>query len=657
MKRLFARSHRHGEMDWVSFSGPQPRSLRGGAVLLAVFLAASVALAAETAARRGMVSSVNPLATEAGLNILKSGGNAIDAAVAVGFTLGVVDTPNSGIGGGCFLLIRLANGKVVAIDGRERAPAAATRDLFVRHGRGDTALSQTGALASGVPGEVAAFEYAVKQYGRKPWKELILPAAHLAGKGFPISGGYASRLRSVADALSKFAASRAIFLKDGKPPVAGHVLTQADLAKTYRAIAEQGSDWFYRGPFAEATEKWMRANGGIMTAADFANYHIVLREPVVTTYRGYKVVSFPPPSSGGVHLIQMLNILEKFDLKSLDEVTRLHVIAETMKLAFADRAYWLGDPDFVKVPRGLVSKQYAASLARKIHLEHTTAVPTHGTPPKAKDDFFKQQPALSSPSTAGVFDGRTISVSLSPQQGERSEVRGENPAASDEFSRDPIVAASGRGHDQFGSPPSAGPPSPLPPDAKHTTHWSVADAEGNWVACTATINTTYGSKVVIPGTGVVMNNQMDDFSIQPGVPNAFGLIGAEANAVGPGKRPLSSMTPTIVLKRGKPVIAVGAAGGPKIISAVLQELIALLDLGMSPTEALAAPRIHHQWSPDELMVEKSLPDPVQAALAGRGHKVKELNALSVSQLVTRSPDGKSFLGAADPRAEGVAEGW
>jgi len=607
--------------------------------------------------RRGMVSSASPLATEAGLKVLKSGGNAVDAAVAVGFMLGVVDTHNSGIGGGCFMLIRLANGKFVAIDGRETAPAAATRDMFVRNGRGDTALSQTGALASGVPGEVAAFEYAVKQHGRKPWSELILPAAELAEKGFPISAGYAVRLRSVVDDLSRFEASRAIFLKDGKPPIAGDVLTQSDLAKTYRAIAEQGSDWFYRGPFARATEQWMKANGGIMTAADFARYHIALREPVETTYRGYRVVSFPPPSSGGVHLIQMLNILEKFKLASLDETTRLHVIAETMKLAFADRAYWLGDPDFVKVPRGLVSKQYAASLARKIHLEHTTAVPTHGTPPKAKDDFFKQQPALSSPSTAGVFDGRRISVSLSPQRGEGSRVRGENRAASDEFSRDPIVAASGRGHDQFGSPPSAGPPSPLPPDAKHTTHWSVADAEGNWVAVTATINTTYGSKVVIPGTGVVMNNEMDDFSIQPGVPNAFGLIGAEANAVGPGKRPLSSMTPTIVLKRGKPVIAVGAAGGPKIISAVLQELIALLDLGMSPTEALAATRIHHQWSPDELMVEKSLPDPVQAALAGRGHQVRELNALSVSHLVARSADGKSFVGAADPRAGGAAEGW
>jgi gamma-glutamyltranspeptidase / glutathione hydrolase len=539
-------------------------------------------LAAETQLpRRGMVSSVNPLATEAGLNALKSGGNAIDAAVAVGFTLGVVDTHNSGIGGGCFMLIRLANGKVMAVDGREMSPAAATPNMFLRDGKGDTELSQTGPLASGVPGEVAAFDYAVTRHGRKRLKELILPAAELAEKGFAIGPNYAARLQSVAADLAKFEAARAIFFKEGKPLRAGDVLKQGDLAATYRAIAEQGSDWFYRGPFAQATGKWMKANGGIMTAADFANYHIALREPVETTYRGYKVISFPPPSSGGVHLVQMLNILEKFDLKSLDETTRLHVIAEAMKLAFADRAYWLGDPDFAKVPRGLVSKKYAATLAKKINLKRTTEVPSHGTPPGWENDLFK----------------------------------------------------------------------------KHTTHWSVADAEGNWVACTATINTTYGSKVVIPGTGVVMNNQMDDFSVQPGVPNAFGLIGAQANAVGPGKRPLSSMTPTIVLKRGKPIIALGAAGGPKIISTVLQELVAMLDLGQSPTDAIAAPRIHQQWSPDELMAEKALPDAVLAALAERGHKVKELNSLSVSHIVARSADGKSFVGAADPRAGGKAEGW
>ena len=555
---------------------------KSAAVLALALLFTDLIHAAELPATRGIVASVHPLATEAGLNVLKSGGNAVDAAVAVGFTLGVVDTHNSGIGGGCFMLIRLANGKIVAIDGREMAPGAATRDMYLRSGKADTELSQTGPLASGVPGELAAFDYAVRQFGMKPLSDLILPAAVIAERGFVVTEGFANRLRSVRDDLAKFDASRAIFFRNGEPVKAGEILRQRDLATTYRAIAEQGSDWFYRGPFAQAAGQWMQANGGIMTAADFANYHIVLREPVTTTYRGHKIVSFPPPSSGGVHVVEMLNILERFNLKKLDEATRLHVIAEAMKLAFADRAHWLGDPDYAKVPRGLISKRYAASLARRIHLDRVREVPTHGTPPKWERDLFE----------------------------------------------------------------------------KHTTHFSVADAEGNWVAVTATINTSYGSKVVIPGTGVVLNNQMDDFSIQPGVPNAFGLIGAEANAVAPGKRPLSSMTPTIVFDGRKPIIALGAAGGPKIISAVLQELVAILDLGMTPAEALAAPRIHHQWSPDELLMEKRLPEALQAALAQRGHTVKELNALSVSQIVARSTDGKSFIGAADPRAgSGSAKGW
>ncbi len=550
-------------------------------IFLSAALCKTTAAIDEATFTRGMVASAHPLATQAGLDALKSGGNAIDAAVAVGLTLGVVDTHNSGIGGGCFMLIRRANGKFVAIDGREMAPAAATRDMFVRNGVADTRLSQTGPLASGVPGEVAAFDYAVKNFGRKKLSELILPAADIASSGFEVSPVFAARLQSVADELAMFEASRAIFFTNGEPYKTGMLLKESDLAKTYRSIAQHGADWFYRGPFAQETGKWMRANGGIMTAADFANYHIVLREPVTTTYHGRKVVSFPPPSSGGVHVIEMLNVLERFSLKQMDEATRLHVIAETMKLAFADRAHWLGDPDFAKVPRGLISKKYAVTLAKKINLERVTEVPSHGTPPDWERDLFE----------------------------------------------------------------------------KHTTHWSVADADGNWVACTATINTSYGSKVVIPGTGVVMNNEMDDFSVQPGVPNHFGLVGAEANAVAPGKRPLSSMSPTIVLERDKPVIAVGAAGGPKIISAVLQELVGMIDLGMTPREAIAAPRIHQQWSPDELMAESALPEGIKRALEQRGHKLRELNSLSVSHVVARSGDKKSFVGAADPRAGGNAAGW
>ncbi len=551
-------------------------------LMLALLVGGRGPAAASAVATRGMVASGHPLATAAGVEMLKSGGNAVDAAVTVGLTLGVVDGVNSGIGGGCFLLIRLADGRFFAVDGREKAPAAATRDMFIRDGKADPALSQTGALASGVPGEVAAFEYAARNFGRKPWRELCAPGARLAKDGFVLSPGYAARLAGVAREMARFEAARRIFFRDGRPLQAGERLKQPDLARTYRALAAGGGDWFYRGAFARATAGWMKAHGGLLTESDFAGYDVALREPVRVEYRGFQVVTFPPPSSGGAHLAQMLNLLEAFDLKHLTEGERLHVLAETMKLAFADRAFWLGDPDFVKVPRGLIAKEYAAGLAGKIRLDQALPRPEHGWPVDAATNVFGQQ---------------------------------------------------------------------------HTTHFSTADAEGNWVACTCTINTSFGSKVVVPGTGVLLNNEMDDFSAQPGAPNYFGLVGAEANAVAPGKRPLSSMTPAIVLKQGQPVIAIGAAGGPKIITTVLQELVAMLDLGRSAAEAVAAPRIHHQWAPDELMVESALPMELRRELISRGQRVVEIKPASISQIVCRDPDGKGFDGAADPRGRGTAEGW
>lgn len=548
------------------------------------FLLASLFGSAAAAApfTNGFVASAHPLATQAGLETLRAGGNAVDAAVAVGLTLGVVDGHNSGIGGGCFMLIRRANGEFIALDGREIAPAAATRDMFLRDGKADVQLSQTGPLASGIPGSVAIYEHAVKQFGRRTFADALQPGIAIAEQGFPITGIYASRLRDCAAELAKFPGSRAVLFREGRPLQKGEVLRQPDLAATYRALAEQGSGWFYRGPFAETVARWMREHGGILTAEDFARYELKVREPIRTRYRGHEIVSFPPPSSGGVHVAQMLNILEHFDLGALDEATRRHVLAEAMKLAFADRAHWLGDPDFVKVPRGLVSSDYAAALAARIQVERASTVAAHGTPPRAGEDVF----------------------------GDR-----------------------------------------------HTTHFSVADAEGNWVACTATVNTGFGSKVIVPGTGVILNNQMDDFSLQPGVANYFGLVGAEANAIAPGKRPLSSMSPTIVLKDGQPVMAIGAAGGPRIITAVLQCLVGLLDLNQSPAEALAAPRLHQQWSPNELLVEKTLPPALREALIARGHSIREVSGGSSVHVVTRLSSSPGFSGAADPRGDGTAAGF
>lgn len=551
--------------------------------LLLLSLALVVPAYAQSSARneRGMVASVHPLATAAGVNALRQGGNAIDAAVAVGLTLGVVDGHNSGIGGGCFFLIHKADGTVIAIDGRETAPAAATRDMFLRDGKADTDLSQHGALASGVPGALAAYVHALTNHGKLKLSEVILPAAKIAEDGYKLTGGAARTLNGLSEHFEKFATSKAVLMKpDAAAWKAGDILLQKDLGRTYRQIAEQGSEWFYNGEFAQATEAWMKANGGLMTAKDFASYQIKLREPVRTMYRGHSIIGFSPPSSGGVHVAQILNILEHFDLKAMgrDSADFIHTVAEAMKLAFADRAYWLGDPDFAKVPRGLVDRDYAKALAARIKMERAIEVPTHGEPPNATSDVF----------------------------------------------------------------------------SKHTTHFSTADAEGNWVACTATINTSYGSKVIIPGTGVVLNNEMDDFSAQPGVANFFGLVGAEANAVAPGKRPLSSMSPTIVLRDGKPILAVGAAGGPTIISQTVLAIINTIDFGMEPAEALAHTRFHQQWRPDELRIEEKVSAAVREELARRGHKLKVVDGLGVSQAVAKK--GKEFLGAADPRVQGRAEG-
>jgi gamma-glutamyltranspeptidase/glutathione hydrolase len=586
MLTIQPRPYGRGYYLSLLWSYSPPRALSALVLLLAVvrFSAADSLPPNVAVSSKGMVASVHPLATDAGLAALRKGGNAVDAAIAVGLTLGVVDTHNSGLGGGCFILIRRADGKLIAIDGREAAPAKATRDMYLRDGKPQPDLSQTGALAAATPGALAGYALALKEHGKLKLADLVRPAAELAERGFPLDKSSASALARNAKQLRKFSGDGVSLLKpDGSPYAQGEILKQPDLARTYRGIAENDVDSFYRGPFASAVGQWMAEHGGVLSADDFANYQPVTREPLVTTYRGRTIVGFPPPSSGGVHVAQILNMLEGFDLKAVQtrsEGEYTHILAESMKLAFADRAFWLGDSDFVRVPRGLVDKDYARQLAAKIDPAKMKAVAGHGLPPQSDERVF----------------------------------------------------------------------------SKHTTHVAAADAEGNWVAMTQTVNTAYGCLVIVPGTGVVLNNEMDDFAIAPGTPNAFGLVGAEANAVAPGKRPLSSMSPTIVLEDGQPIMSVGAAGGPTIISQVVQALVRRLDLGLPLDQAVGLPRIHHQWSPDAVRIESRLDPALQAALTARGHKLTPVGNMGVSQAIWFDKTSGQFLGVHDPRVPGKAAG-
>ncbi len=552
--------------------------------LFVLFVANQNARAHTATAEQNMVATVHPIATDAAVAVFGEGGNAVDAAVTAALTLGVVDGENSGIGGGCLILIRTADGKFTAIDGREMAPAAANKNMFVKDGKPMPTASQTGPLASGVPGALAAYKLALEKCGSIKLARALAPGEKAAREGFEISSGYARAVYGERKALHKFEGSRAVFFKaDGKPIAAGDRLVQTDLANTYQQIAAQGTDYFYRGEIAKKIGAWMAANGGIMTAEDFAKYEAKVREPIRSTYRGYEIVGFPPPSSGGVHVAQVLNILENFDLKSIahdDPIEATHIVSEAFKLAFADRAHWLGDSDFVSVPRGLASKNYAKGLAARIDRKRAIDVPAHGSPPNLSQDVF----------------------------------------------------------------------------GRHTTHIAAADTAGNWVAITATVNTTFGSKVIVPGTGVILNDEMDDFSIYPGMPNAFGLVGAENNSVAPGKRPLSSMSPTIVLDNaGQPVMTVGAAGGPKIITQVLLVILRVLDLGQSLEDAVTGPRFHHQWRPNAVMYEKELARDLVEGLRERGHNVENIGSGGRTQAIAVTKDGK-LVGVADPRSGGKAAG-
>ena len=524
--------------------------------------------------KNGMVASEQGLATQVGLDILKQGGNAIDAAVAVGFALAVV-LPNAGnIGGGGFMVLHDdKTGKDVAIDFREIAPAKASRDMYLdSQGNVIDGKSLFTHDASGVPGTVAGMEYALKKWGTMPLSKVLEPAIKLADKGFIVSDVLAQTLKEEKSTLGKWSASKAIFFKNGEPLKSGDLLVQKDLAKSLRLIAKQGAKAFYQGEIATKIAKEMQSQGGTMTLEDLKAYKVVERQPIIGDYRGYKVVTMPPPSSGGVHLIEILNMLEHYPIKEdgVNSAKNIHHMAESMKLAYADRSEYLGDPDFVKIPvTGLTSKAYANERVKTI------------------DD-----------------NKARLSSTIKPGK-------------------------------------------PQPYESDQTTHFSVMDKAGNAVAVTYTLNLNFGSGIVAAGTGILLNNEMDDFSVKPGVPNAFGLVGGTANAIEAKKRPLSSMTPTIVMKNNKPWLVTGSPGGARIITTVLQSVVNTIDHEMNPAEAIITPRVHHQWLPDELRVEAGISPDTIKLLQDKGHKVVTKAPMGRIQII--QADDSGFYGYSDPR--------
>ncbi len=541
-------------------------------------------------AKHAMVSSAERMATEIGVRTLERGGNAVDAAAAVALALNVTEMYSSGIGGGCFILIRMADGTAVAIDGRETAPAFASRLMYVPQ---DTTTfsdaSTIGVLAAGTPGELAALDLAVRQYGKLSLGEILEDVISLADTGFAVSMRTARALNRERDKLKLFVGTREIFFKDDSLTLAfGDRLVQTDLAHTFRHIQAYGIDEFYRGDIASTVETYVTANGGILSAADFAGYQPVVRDPVVGEYRGLQILSMPPPSSGGIHVIQILNLLEPFDLKSmgLGSSESVHVIAEAMQIAFADRAEYLGDPAFTNVPMvGLVSKEYADQRRTKIR------------PRKHKQ------------------------------------------------------------LDRPGNPFAFGPDPTEDPDGKHTTHLCVVDSFGNAVSLTATINTPFGSGVIVPGTGFFLNNEMDDFVTWPGRPNFFGLVGKEANEIAPGKRPLSSMSPSILVKDNEPYMLIGSMGGPRIITSTVLTIINTVDYGLHLQAAMDFPRLHQQWVPDQLFLEPEYSNDVVAVLTRKGHLIKIQDPWAAVTAILADSTYGGWWGAADSRVDGSAKGF
>jgi gamma-glutamyltranspeptidase/glutathione hydrolase len=544
-------------------------------------------------AQHAMVASVHELASRAGVEMMQAGGNAVDAAVATGFALAVVHPQAGNLGGGGFLLLRKASGEVRFIDFREKAPAAATQDMYLdAQGNVIENASLIGYKAIGVPGSVAGLVYAEKKYGKLSLDKVMAPAIRLARDGFPLAWEDAEDLRD--EDLAEFPASKRIFQRDGKYYLPGEILKQPELARTLERIAKNPDD-FYHGTMARELAAAIAKGGGLITADDLAQYEVKEREPIRGTYRGYEIISAPPPSSGGIALVEILNILEGFDLAKLGNrsAQAVHFTVEAFRRAFYDRAEFLGDPDFAKIPvPQLIDKRYAEAWRESIDPNRASV---------SKD--------LKRPS---VFN-------------ELERVAGSRPATI----REP----------------------------KNTTHYSVVDPEGNAVAVTTTLNDSFGSRVTAEGLGFLLNNEMDDFAVKQGVPNAYGLIQGPANSIGPGKRPLSAMTPTIVLKDGKLFLVLGSPGGPTIITTVANILMGVVDFGLDIQEAVNAPRFHHQWLPDAIDMEDRLSPDTMNLLRSKGHTLKPEHLWGDGECIMVDPKTDERLGASDGRNNGKAVGY
>ena len=551
-------------------------------------------------AAHGIVATDEELGSRAGVEILQKGGNAVDAAVATAFALAVVEPAAGNIGGGGFMLIRLATGKTTFLDYREVAPGRATRDMYIgADGKLDPEASTIGYKSVAVPGTVAGLELALKTYGTMKLADVMAPAIRLAEQGFPVSRKLAREFAEERRDLQRYSVSRRIFLKNGAMYGEGETLQQPELAATLKRIAKNGAADFYRGETARTLVRDMAALGGLITMEDLANYQPKVREALHAQYQldGHKwdVIAAPPPSSGGIAVIEALNMLDGVKLKSWDDARSVHIMAEVMRRVFADRAAYLADPDFAKVPvDGLISPCYAKERNSTID----------GARASSSKEIGAGQPHVC---------GTEASI-----------------AAPQEISSN---------------------------DGPHTTHFSVVDAAGNAVASTFTLNDSYGSHVT-SSAGFLLNDEMDDFTTQPGVPNAlFGLIQSDANAIAPGHRPLSSMTPTILVRDGKLSFVTGSPGGPRIISAVLLSVVNWMRLGMEAQAAINAPRFHHQWFPDRIVMENEISPQVQNALTAMGHTTRKIGHIGLVNAIGIDVTTGERLGAADPRDEGSAVGY